>query len=150
MAITNYSDVEVKGNISSTKQGKLIGVLSAVPTTASGYTAGDTVLVNSTFYTLTGGNWVQTTLGNAPSITVDSALNTSSTNPVQNKVIAALVPSAATSSNQLADKAFVNSSISTNTANFKGSFNVVSDLGLTTSASTSQVATALNGRTFTV
>ena len=42
---------------------------------------------------------------------IDSSLDSSSTNPVQNKVIALLVPSQASSSNQLADKAFVNSSI---------------------------------------
>lgn len=39
-----------------------------------------------------------------------------------------LIPSQATSSNQLADKNFVNSSISTNTANFIGTFNSVADL----------------------
>ena len=38
------------------------------------------------------------------------------------------IPSAATSSNQLADKSFVNSSISTNTANFIGTFNSVAAL----------------------
>lgn len=41
---------------------------------------------------------------------------------------------------------FVNSSISTNTANFKGTFDVVTDLGLTTSATDSQIATALAGK----
>lgn len=39
-----------------------------------------------------------------------------------------LIPSQATTSNQLADKSFVNSSISTNTANFIGTFNSVADL----------------------
>ena len=146
MAITNYSDVEVKGTISSTKQGRLVGVSStaiAAGDSATGYNAGDVIMYNSTFYTVVSGKWQVTSLGNTQSITVDSALSTSSTNPVQNKVIAELIPSAATSSNQLADKNWVNSSISTNTANFKGTFDVVSDLGLTTSASTSQVATAL-------
>ena len=146
MAITNYSDVEVKGMISSTKQGRLVGVSSTAITagdTATGYSAGDVIMYNSTFYTVVSGKWQVTSLGNAQSITVDSALSTSSTNPVQNKVIAELVPSAASSSNQLADKNWVNSSISTNTANFKGTFDVVSDLNLTTSATTSQVATAL-------
>jgi len=42
--------------------------------------------------------------------------------------ISALIPSQATESNQLADKAFVNSSIATNTANFIGTFNSVADL----------------------
>lgn len=42
--------------------------------------------------------------------------------------IEAVIPSAATSSNQLADKAFVNSSISTNTANFIGTFNSLAEL----------------------
>lgn len=39
-----------------------------------------------------------------------------------------LIPSQATSSNQLADKNFVNSSIATNTANFIGTFTSVADL----------------------
>lgn len=38
------------------------------------------------------------------------------------------IPSAATTTNQLADKSFVNSSISTNTAYFIGTFNSVADL----------------------
>lgn len=54
-----------------------------------------------------------------------------------------VIPSAATSSNQLADKAFVNSSISTATAEYQGNYNSVSDLELTVSATHAQIATAL-------
>ena len=54
-----------------------------------------------------------------------------------------LIPSQVTSSNQLADKEFVNSSISTATATFQGTYNSVSDLSLTTSATHAQIATAL-------
>ena len=42
--------------------------------------------------------------------------------------IEAKIPVAASSSNQLADKAFVNSSIQTNTAEFKGTFNSLAEL----------------------
>ena len=42
--------------------------------------------------------------------------------------IKSLIPAQATSSNQLADKEFVNSSIATNTANFIGTFESVSEL----------------------
>lgn len=38
---------------------------------------------------------------------------------------------------------FVNSSIATNTAYFRGTYNIVTDLGLTTSASEAQIATAI-------
>ena len=38
---------------------------------------------------------------------------------------------------------FVNSSVATNTAYFRGTYNIVTDLGLTTSASEQQIATAL-------
>ena len=55
------------------------------------------------------------------------------------------IPAAASSSNQLADKAFVNSSIATNTATFRGAYNLVSDLSLTTAATQSQIGTALAG-----
>lgn len=57
--------------------------------------------------------------------------------------IAAVIPSQASSSNQLADKAFVNSSIATATATFRGTYNLVSDLSLTTSATQQQIAAAL-------
>ena len=43
-----------------------------------------------------------------------------------------LIPAQATSSNNLADKEFVNSSISTNTANFKGTYNTLVELEATT------------------
>lgn len=57
--------------------------------------------------------------------------------------IAAVIPSQASSTNQLADKAFVNSSIATATATFRGTYNLVSDLSLTTSATQQQIAAAL-------
>lgn len=57
--------------------------------------------------------------------------------------ITVLIPTAATTENQLADKAFVNSSITTATANYKGNYNAVSDLQLTADATHAQIATAL-------
>jgi hypothetical protein len=45
-------------------------------------------------------------------------------------------------------KNFVNSSIATNTAYFLGTYDVVTDLGLTTSATNAQIASALNSYTF--
>lgn len=53
------------------------------------------------------------------------------------------IPNQASSSNQLADKDFVNSSISTATATFRGTYNVVTDLNLTSSATESEISTAL-------
>lgn len=58
-------------------------------------------------------------------------------------LIQALIPAQASSSNQLADKAFVNSSIATATATFRGTYNLVLDLSLTTSATQQQIAAAL-------
>lgn len=52
-------------------------------------------------------------------------------NKYDDSSIRALIPDQASSSNQLADKAFVNSSISTNTANFKGTFESSSQLPTT-------------------
>ena len=51
-----------------------------------------------------------------------------STNQTDISAINEKIPSEASSSNQLADKAFVNSSIATNTANFIGTFSNVSEL----------------------
>lgn len=59
------------------------------------------------------------------------------------EAILLLIPSAASALNQLADKAFVNSSISTDTATFRGTYNLVSDLHLTVAATHAQIATAL-------
>ena len=59
--------------------------------------------------------------------------------------IEAKIPAAASDQNQLADKAFVNNSIATATATFRGSFNLVSDLSLTISATHTQIGTALGG-----
>lgn len=60
------------------------------------------------------------------------------------KAVSDLIPAQASSSNQLADKDFVNSSITTATATYQGSYNLVSDLSLTTQASHGQIEQALN------
>lgn len=59
-----------------------------------------------------------------------TALQQSDLTPVENDIdaIEAKIPSAASASNQLADKNFVNSSIATNTANFVGTFNSLAEL----------------------
>lgn len=68
----------------------------------------------------------------------------STTAVMSQKAVSDLVPAQASSSNQLADKEFVNSSITTATATYQGSYNLVSDLGLTISASHGQIEQALN------
>lgn len=68
----------------------------------------------------------------------------STTAVMSQKAVSDLVPAQASSSNQLADKDFVNSSITTATATYRGSYNLVSDLSLTTQASHGQIETALN------
>lgn len=59
------------------------------------------------------------------------------------QAIEALIPAQASSENQVADKAFVNSSVATATAEFQGTYDVVEDLGLTASATHAQIQTAL-------
>lgn len=77
---------------------------------------------------------------------VTESFVTSALTPLANRVttIESYIPSQTSASNQLADKAFVNSSISTNTANFLGTYNVVTDLGLTISATHAQVEAKLD------
>lgn len=60
----------------------------------------------------------------------ETAVQPADLTPIINDIdaIEDLIPSQATTSNQLADKSFVNSSIATNTANFIGTFNSVADL----------------------
>ena len=64
--------------------------------------------------------------------------------------ITALIPSQASAQNQLADKNFVNSSIATATATFRGTYNLVSDLGLTTQATRVQITSALTTKMATL
>lgn len=68
----------------------------------------------------------------------------STTSVMSQKAVSDLIPAQASSSNQLADKEFVNSSITTATATYHGSYNLVSDLGLTISASHGTIEQALN------
>lgn len=74
--------------------------------------------------------------------TIDSSVSSGSDNPVSGGAVSTaigvvqasvqdiedLIPSQATSSNQLADKNFVNSSIATNTANFLGTYTSLADI----------------------
>ena len=57
--------------------------------------------------------------------------------------ILALIPSDASSANKLADKAYVDNSIATDSATFRGTYNEVSDLELTPAATRTEIATAL-------
>ena len=74
-------------------------------------------------------------------LTFDNEPTRFSSNPVKSgalydlfAALNALIPAQATSSNQLADKQFVNSSIATSTAEFKGTFNSLSELEAVTGA----------------
>lgn len=86
-------------------------------------------------------------LGTAQTVTIDL---TSLENTINN--ILALIPSQASAQNQLADKAFVNSSISTNTAHFIGTFNSVAELeaytGTVTNNDYANVIRTVDGQTY--
>lgn len=71
-------------------------------------------------------------------ISTDVHANSNAITAIEQKI-----PSQASSSNQLADKDFVNSSIATATATYRGSYNLVSDLLLSVSATHAEIATAL-------
>lgn len=59
---------------------------------------------------------------------VDSELNVNSVNAIQNKAVAKLIPAQTSEENKLADKNFVNSSIQTETANFRGNWKTFDDI----------------------
>ena len=117
----------------------------------------DSAPTNSSTNPVTSGGVYTALSGKQDVLTFDTTPTSASTNPVTSggvytsvngldtrlTTVEGKIPSAATSSNQLADKAFVNSSIATATATFKGSYNLVDTLGLTLTASHSDVATAL-------
>ena len=86
-------------------------------------------------------------LGNAQEVTIDlTSIETAINN------ILALIPPQATSENQLADKNFVNSSISTNTAHFIGTFNSLAELeaysGTVTNNDYANVIRTVDGQTY--
>ena len=69
----------------------------------------------------------QVGLGNVDNTSdLNKPISTATQNALNN--ITDLIPAQATTTNQLADKGFVNSSVSTNTANFIGTFNSVAEL----------------------
>ena len=90
-------------------------------------------------------------------LTFDNAPTEGSDNPVKSggvyvaekalsdaiEAIMLLIPSAASALNKLVDTSMMNSSISTATATFKGTYNVVTDLSLTVDATHEQIAAAL-------
>lgn len=86
-------------------------------------------------------------LGIAQTVTIDL---TSLENTINN--ILALIPSQASAQNQLADKNFVNSSISTNTAYFIGTFNSLAELeaytGTITNNDYANVIRTVDGQTY--
>ena len=137
---TNGSD----GIMTAADKGKLNGIESGAEVNVNAdwnASSGDAQILN------------KPTLGTAAAKGVAQEVNTSEnlvqSNHVKSYVdnatgaIEEKIPTQASSTNQLADKDFVNSSISTATADYKGSFNLVSDLELTTSATHSDIATAL-------
>lgn len=76
--------------------------------------------------------------GSVKQISTDVHANSNAITAIEQKI-----PAQASSSNQLADKNFVNSSIATATATYRGSYNLVTDLSLTISATHVQIAAAL-------
>lgn len=110
------------------------GVLYICKSAGSGSYVWDRVGTAVTLYSSTGQN-------------TDGAMTQKATTDELN-TIKGKIPSEATSSNQLADKAFVNSSIASSTANFLGTLDVVDDLGLSYGATTAQIVTALNAYSF--
>lgn len=115
-----------------TSQGYITGINSNDVTTALGFTPYDSTNPDGyitsaslpTLEDLTTTEQLNAINSGATSTNIGQiATNTGAISTIDGKI-----PSAATTTNQLADKNFVNSSIATNTANFVGTFNSVSDL----------------------
>lgn len=146
---TNYVPVTraINGNALSSDVTLSAADVSAVPTTRTvnskplssniSLSASDVGALpsNTTYVSTVNGQ------SGAVTISVDSSLSTSSTNPVQNKAIGLLTTTGgslgsvttSTEGNQIALKGFVNSSISTNTATFRGTYSAVTDLSFSQS-----------------
>lgn len=88
-------------------------------------------------------NALETSLTNTNSWIDDVATDVNA-HETQLTAIEGKIPSAATSSNQLADKNFVNSSIATATATFRGSYRLFDDLGVTVTGDTYDKTTCIS------
>lgn len=102
--------------------------------TINGYALSSNITLN---YTDVGALSASTTINDLTTAAQQNALNSGATTTNIGQIttnannisdIQDLIPNQASSSNQLADKSFVNSSIATNTANFIGTFNSVAEL----------------------
>lgn len=90
---THLNNISAQGSISSSAQGKLIGSFSTLPA-ASEINKGQIVLytgesgtyIKGKYYVSDGSSWTVSD-ASPSSVTVDSALSSTSTNPVQNKVV---------------------------------------------------------------
>lgn len=93
--------------------------------------------------TINGVVWEDTATSQIPAATTEANGLMSAEDKQKITDIEEVIPEQASSSNKLADKDFVNSSIATATATYRGSYNLVTDLHLTISATHSQIADAL-------
>lgn len=131
---TNYTDIITRGYLNTYKQDKLVSGTNIK-------TINNNSLLGSGNINLTasdvGALANTTTINDLTTTAQQNALNSGATtanieqiatNASDISLINDKIPAQASSSNQLADKDFVNSSISTNTANFIGTFNSVAEL----------------------
>lgn len=136
-ATVTTSELNVLDGItaSTTELNYVDGVTSSIQTQIDGkqptITGGATTITSSdltTARTLVSNNNGKVAVSNITSSELDALDDITGNIQTQFNNITDLIPSSATTSNQLADKDFVNSSVSTNTANFIGTFTSVSDL----------------------
>jgi hypothetical protein len=110
----------------------LVGKLSALPSAA------DLTALFSNIYTKSETNGVV-------AAETQRAQAAEQTNAADIDTIEGKIPADASTQNKLASEQYVNSSVATNTATFKGAYNLVTDLSLTTAATREQIAAALAG-----
>lgn len=132
-ALTGEGDIEIEvgvksiNNISPDEDGNVqltagdVGAATASDIATAVATKQDTLSASQLAATNSG-----ITTAKVEQITTNAQEVTNNTADIT--AIEAKIPAQASSSNQLADKAFVNSSVSTNTANFVGTFNSLAEL----------------------
>lgn len=128
------ADTTLQGNIDSEATARAdadTALQSAIDANASSITANASAISTETSERKSADTTLQTNIDNEASArsSADSSLQTQIT--ANGTVISSInekIPTAATASNQLADKAYVNSSIATATAAFKGTFTSLDDL----------------------
>ena len=122
---TNTSDITTNTSAISANTSAIATNTSAISANTSAIATNTSNIATNTSAIAINTSAIASLTTQIPSASTIAQIGTNATNIAN---ITTLIPSEASSSNKLADKAFVNSSVASNTANFIGTFDSVAEL----------------------